>query len=127
MRCHEIDYKVFGDDLQFVEVELDQGETVIAEAGVMMYMDSGINFEARMGDGSAADDGVFGKLMSVGKRVLTGESIFMTHFTSTEKGKQHVAFGAPYPGRSWRLILQSTERNSCAKKIRSCVPPRALK
>ena len=81
MRCHEVDYEIIGDDLQMVEIELDPGETVIAEAGAMNYMEEGINFEARMGDGSAADTGVMSKLLSVGKRALTGESIFMTHFT----------------------------------------------
>lgn len=99
MQCHEVDYKVIGDDIQIVEIELDPGETVVAEAGAMNYMDDGITFEAKMGDGSKPDEGVFGKLMSVGKRVLTGESIFMTHFTNTGHGKKHVAFAAPYPGK----------------------------
>ncbi len=99
MQCHEVDYKVIGDDIQIVEIELDPGETVIAEAGAMNYMDDGITFEAKMGDGSKPDEGVFGKLMSVGKRVLTGESIFMTHFTNRGHGKKHVAFAAPYPGK----------------------------
>lgn len=98
-RCHEIDYKLVGDDMQLVEIELDPGETVIAEAGAMTYMEDGIGFESKMGDGSEPDKGFFGKLMSVGKRMLTGESIFMTHFTNTGRGKQHVAFGAPYPGK----------------------------
>jgi uncharacterized protein (TIGR00266 family) len=99
MLCHEVDYKVIGDDLQIVEVELDPGETVIAEAGAMNYMDDGISFEAKMGDGSEADQGVMGKLLGAGKRMLTGESIFMTHFTNLEKGKKSVAFAAPYPGK----------------------------
>lgn len=99
MQCHEVDYKVIGDDIQIVEIELDPGETVVAEAGAMNYMDDGITFEAKMGDGSKPDEGIFGKLMSVGKRVLTGESIFMTHFTNTGHGKKHVAFAAPYPGK----------------------------
>ena len=79
---HEIDYKIIGDDMQVVEIELDPGETVIAEAGAMNYMDQGITFEAKMGDGSDAGEGFFGKLMGAGKRALTGESIFMTHFTN---------------------------------------------
>jgi uncharacterized protein (TIGR00266 family) len=99
MQCHEVDYEIIGDDLQMVEVELDPGETVIAEAGAMNYMDEGITFEAKMGDGSNPDEGLMGKLLNVGKRALTGESIFMTHFTNQGKGKKRVAFAAPYPGK----------------------------
>jgi uncharacterized protein (TIGR00266 family) len=99
MQCHEVDYRIIGDDMQIVEVELDPGETVVAEAGAMNYMEDGIVFEARMGDGSEAGGGLFGKLMNVGKRVLTGESIFMTHFTNNGMGKKSVAFAAPYPGK----------------------------
>jgi uncharacterized protein (TIGR00266 family) len=99
MQCHKVDYEVFGDDMQIVEVELDPGETVIAEAGAMNYMENGISFEARMGDGSRADEGIMGKLLNVGKRVLTGESIFLTHFTNEGQGKKRVSFAAPYPGK----------------------------
>jgi uncharacterized protein (TIGR00266 family) len=99
MKCHEVDYEVLGDDMQIVEVELDPGETVIAEAGAMNYMEDGITFEARLGDGSKANEGVMGKLLNVGKRVLTGESIFLTHFTNQGTGKKRVAFAAPYPGK----------------------------
>lgn len=99
MTCHKVDYKVIGDDIQIVEVELDPGETVIAEAGAMNYMDDGITFEAKMGDGSKPDGGLFGKLIDAGKRALTGESIFLTHFTNTGSGKKSVAFAAPYPGK----------------------------
>lgn len=99
MQCHEIDYQVFGDDLQYVEVELDPGETVIAEAGAMNYIEDGIEFEARMGDGSKADQGIMGKLIDAGKRTLTGESIFMTHFTNQVHDKRRVAFAAPFPGK----------------------------
>lgn len=98
MNSHEIDYKIIGDDIQLVEVELDPNETVIAEAGAMMYMDEGISFETKMGDGSNPDQGLLGKLLSAGSRVLTGESVFMTHFTNRGQGKQRVAFAAPYPG-----------------------------
>ena len=98
MQCHEIDYEIIGDDMQLVEVELDPDETVIAEAGTMNYMDHGIQFEARMGDGSNPNEGIMGKLLSVGKRVLTGESIFITHFTNCGEGKKRVAFAAPFPG-----------------------------
>ena len=99
MQCHEVDYRIIGDDMQIVEVELDPGETVVAEAGAMNYMEDGITFEARMGDGSETDTGLFGKLMGAGKRVLTGESIFMTHFTNRGAAKKCVAFAAPYPGK----------------------------
>lgn len=99
MRCHEVDYEILGDDMQIVEVGLDQGETVIAEAGAMNYMEDGITFEAKMGDGSNPDKGIFSMLLNVGKRVLTGESIFLTHFTNSGGGKKRVAFAAPYPGK----------------------------
>ncbi len=98
MESHVIDYKIHGDDMQVVSIELDPNETVIAEAGSMNWMDSGISFEAKMGDGTEPDSGIMGKLFSVGKRVLTGESIFLTHFTNIESGKKEVAFAAPYPG-----------------------------
>ena len=99
MQCHEIDYEVFGDDMQYVEVELDPGETVVAEAGAMSWMEDGIAFEAKMGDGSAARGGIFDAVLGAGKRLLTGESLFMTHFTNRGAGKKRVAFGAPYPGK----------------------------
>lgn len=98
-RSHVIDYRIFGDDMQFVEVELDPNETVVAEAGAMMYMEDGIDFEARMGDGSNPAEGMLDKIFSMGKRAITGESLFMTHFTNHGSGKQHVAFAAPYPGK----------------------------
>ena len=98
-KSHELDYEIIGDDIQIVEVELDPGETVIAEAGAMNYMEDDITFEAKMGDGSRPDSGFFGKLMSAGQRVLTGESVFMTHFTNTGTGKRRVSFAAPYPGK----------------------------
>ena len=99
MRSHDVDYEILGDDIQIVEIELDPGETVIAEAGAMNYMDDGIAFEAKMGDGSQPESGFFGKLMNAGQRVLTGESIFLTHFTNQGNGKKRVAFAAPYPGK----------------------------
>jgi uncharacterized protein (TIGR00266 family) len=99
MRSHEIDYEIFGDDMQVVSVELDPGETVIAEAGAMNWMDEGIQFEARTGDGSRPDEGLLGKLVNMGKRAITGESLFITHFTNKGHGKQQVAFAAPYPGK----------------------------
>ncbi len=100
MRCHEVDYEIIGDDLQMVEIELDPGETIIAEAGAMNYMEDGIDFQAHMGDGSAANETLMGKLFSAGKRVITGESLFITHFTNAlGSGKSHVSFAAPYPGK----------------------------
>lgn len=98
MDSHVIDYKIHGDDLQTVAIELDPNETVIAEAGSMNWMDGGISFEAKMGDGSEVNSSFMNKLFSVGKRVLTGESIFLTHFTNIGSGKKEVAFAAPYPG-----------------------------
>ena len=99
MTSHEIDYTIYGDDLQAVEIELDPQETVVAEAGAMNWMESDIAFEARMGDGSAASSGILGGLMSMGKRMLTGESLFMTHFTNQGVAKRRVAFSSPYPGK----------------------------
>ncbi|GLQ36369.1 TIGR00266 family protein [Amylibacter marinus] len=99
MQCHEVDYEIFGDDMQIVEIELDPQETVIAEAGAMNYMEDGIAFESKMGDGTNPGRGVMSALMDVGKRVLTGESIFLTHFTHHGKDKARLAFAAPYPGK----------------------------
>ncbi|MDW3194774.1 MAG: TIGR00266 family protein [Cytophagales bacterium] len=99
MRSHEIDYEIHGDDMQMVEVELDPQETVIAEAGAMNWMEQGIAFEAKMGDGSEPNKGFFGKVLDVGKRALTGESIFMTHFTNEGHSRAKAAFAAPYPGK----------------------------
>jgi uncharacterized protein (TIGR00266 family) len=96
---HEIDYQVYGDDLQFVEIELDPREAVVAEAGGMMYMDDGIEMETIFGDGSQQNTGFLGALMGAGKRLLTGESLFMTVFQNQAAGKKRVAFGAPYPGK----------------------------
>ena len=97
---HEIDYKIFGDDMQFVEVELDPNEATVAEAGGMMYMDDGVEMETIFGDGSNQQAGGFlGALMGAGKRLLTGESLFMTVFLNRSGQKKRVAFGAPYPGK----------------------------
>lgn len=98
MRCHEIDYEILGSSMQMVEVELDPNETVVAEAGAMNYMEDGIEFESKMGDGSDPEQGFMGKLFSAGKRMITGESLFMTHFTNSGSGKRRVAFASPYPG-----------------------------
>ncbi len=98
MQSHEVDYEIFGNDMQVVEVELDRGETIIAEAGAMNWMEDDIVYEAKMGDGSSQDEGLMGKLLSAGKRALSGESLFLTHFTNTSNSKRRVAFAAPYPG-----------------------------
>jgi uncharacterized protein (TIGR00266 family) len=105
MPSHEVDYEIHGDDMQIVEVELDPGETVIAEAGAMNYMEDGISFEAKLGDGSQPDQGLLGKMFSAGKRMMTGESMFMTHFTNAGSGKKRVAFAAPYPGKILAIDL----------------------
>ncbi|MBC7891670.1 MAG: AIM24 family protein, partial [Sphingobacteriaceae bacterium] len=98
MLSHEIDYKIIGEDIQIVEVELDPNETVIAEAGAMLYMEDGIQFETKMGDGSQPTQSFLGKLMDAGSRLITGESLFMTHFTNLANVKRKLAFSAPYPG-----------------------------
>ena len=101
-RSHEIDYKIYGEELQFVEIELDPGETAIAESGAMMMMDDGIRMDTIFGDGSQQQSGgLLGKLMSAGKRVLVGESLFMTAFTNEGQGKKKVSFAAPYVGKSF--------------------------
>ncbi len=112
MNSHEIDYQILGDSIQIVEIELDPDETVIAEAGAMVYMEEGIAFETKMGDGSNPKDGFFGKLLSAGSRMLTGESAFMTHFTHRGMGKGHVAFSAPYPGTIVPLDLANLPANT---------------
>ncbi|MBR8537344.1 TIGR00266 family protein [Carboxylicivirga sediminis] len=98
MNSHEIDYEIKGHDVQFVEIELDPHETVIAEAGAMLYMEEGIDFETKMGDGSNPSQGFLGKLAAGASRLITGESLFITHFTHRGYGKKRVAFSAPYPG-----------------------------
>ena len=96
---HEIDYKIFGDDMQFVEVELDPMEAAVAEAGGMMYMEDGIEMETIFGDGSQQNSGFMSAMMGAGKRLLIGESLFMTVFQNRGVGKKRVAFAAPYPGK----------------------------
>jgi uncharacterized protein (TIGR00266 family) len=108
-RADEIEFKVMGTEMQYVEVELDPGESAVAEAGAMMYKDATVHMETIFGDGSTASGsgGFMGKLLGAGKRVLTGESLFMTVFTHTGQGKAHVAFGAPYPGNIIPVRLES--------------------
>ena len=116
MISHEIDYELIGDDMQIVEVELDPGETVIAEAGAMNYMEDHITFEAKMGDGSKPHQGLFGKLLDVGKRALTGESIFMTHFTNQGMGRKRVSFAAPFPGKIICIDLKDHNQSILCQK-----------
>lgn len=103
---HEIDYRILGEEMQCVEIELDPEETAVAESGAFMMMDDGISMETIFGDGSRqGKGGIFGKLLSAGKRVLTGESLFMTAFTNTGQGKRKVVFASPYPGKVIPLDL----------------------
>jgi uncharacterized protein (TIGR00266 family) len=105
-RAHEIDFKILGTEMQFVEVELDPGESAVAEAGSMMYMTPGIQMETVFGDGSSQQrSGVMGALLGAGKRLITGESLFMTVFTNQGSGKQQVSFAAPYPGKILAMDL----------------------
>ncbi len=109
-RAHEIDFKIVGTEMQFVEVELDPGESAVAEAGAMMYMTSGITLETIFGDGSQQSQGgsgLMGALLGAGKRLLTGESLFMTVFTNQGTGKQRVSFASPYPGKILPMDLKA--------------------
>ncbi|MCC7332832.1 MAG: TIGR00266 family protein [Flavobacteriales bacterium] len=99
MNTNEIDYKIIGDDMQCVEIELDPQEAVIAEAGSLMMKDSEVSMQTIFGDGTNQDSGVFGKIFSAGKRLLTGESLFLTAYTHIGQGKKHVVFAAPFPGK----------------------------
>ena len=105
-RAHEIDFKILGSEMQFVEVELDPGESAVAEAGSMMYMTPGIAMETVFGDGSQQRTGVMNALLGAGKRLITGESLFMTVFTNSGAGKQQVSFAAPYPGKILAMDLK---------------------
>lgn len=121
IRSHEIDFEIFGEEMQFVEIELDPRETVIAEAGAMMFMESGIEMQTRFGDGSQPDKGFMGKLLEGAKRKMTGESLFMTWFTNEGQGKKRVAFGAPYPGKIIAIDLKEMGgRYICQKDAFLC-------
>lgn len=102
---HEIDYRILGNEMQCVEIELDPQETVVAEPGSFMMMDNGIEMQTIFGDGSQQNTGVLGKLFSAGKRLLTGENLFMTAYTNIGQGKKQVTFASPYPGRIIPLDL----------------------
>jgi uncharacterized protein (TIGR00266 family) len=119
---HEIDYRIFGEEMQYVEVELDPNETAVAESGSFMMMDEGVQMATIFGDGSKQQTGGFlGKLVSAGKRVLTGESLFMTTFTNMAHGKKRVSFASPYPGKIIPLdLMQLGGRVICQKDAFLC-------
>ncbi|RFN58022.1 TIGR00266 family protein [Marixanthomonas ophiurae] len=106
MKAHEIDYTIYGEEMQYVEIELDPNEGVVAEAGSFMMMDNGIKMETIFGDGSKNDKGLLGKVFGAGKRLLTGESLFMTAFYNTVSGKKRVSFASPYPGKIIAIDLE---------------------
>ena len=116
MKSHEIDFRIYGDDIQFIEIDLDPGETVVAEAGTMVYMDQDITFEVRMGDGASPEQGVMDKLFQAGSRLLTGESLFLTHFTNRGHGVSKVSFAAPYPGTIIPLDLSQLNNKIIVQK-----------
>jgi uncharacterized protein (TIGR00266 family) len=115
-RAHEIDFEIFGHEMQFVEVELDQQESAVAEAGAMMYMDDGIEMRTIFGDGSGGSSGLMDKFLGAGKRLITGESLFCTVFTNQAPGKRRVAFAAPYPGKIIPLDLQDYDNMIVCQK-----------
>ncbi len=119
MNAHEIDYKIYGEEMQFVEIELDLQETVIAESGSLMMMDDGIKMETIFGDGSQQTGGLFGKLLNAGKRMLTGEGLFMTSYTNYVQGKKKASFAAPYPGKIVPIDLQ--EVNGTIYLSKGCI------
>lgn len=115
--AHEIDYKIYGEELQFVEIELDPNESAIAESGAFMMMDNGIEMQTIFGDGSQQQgSGLLGKLLSAGKRLLVGESLFMTAFTNVGQGKKRVSFAAPYTGKIIAFDLQQLGGKIIAQK-----------
>lgn len=114
--AHEIDYEIHGSEMQFVEIELDPQEAAIAEAGAMMFMEDGVAMETIFGDGSAQQSGFLGKLVGAGKRLLTGESLFMTVFQNRGTGKRRVAFAAPYPGKILPMDLAKIGGELIAQK-----------
>ncbi len=118
MNAHEIDYEIHGQEMQFVEIELDPFETVVAEAGSFMMMDDGIELTTIFGDGSERESsgGIWGKVLSAGKRMITGESLFMTAFTHGGQGKKRVSFASPYPGRIIPLDLSELEGKVVCQK-----------
>ena len=122
---HEVDYEIVGDDMQFVKIELDPGEAVVGEAGAMMYIEDDIEMETIFGDGSPQQGGFMGALLGAGKRLLTGESLFMTVFQNQGQGKRKAAFAAPYPGKIVALHLAELGGELLAQKDSFLWPPRA--
>lgn len=121
MNAHEIDYKIYGEEMQYVEIELDPQEAVVAEAGSFMMMDTDIKMDTIFGDGSGQDSGVLGKLFSAGKRLLTGESLFMTAFLNVGQGKKKASFASPYPGKILPIDLsEKGEKFICQKDAFLC-------
>lgn len=116
MNAHEIDYQIFGEEMQFVEIELDPQEAVVAEAGSFMMMDSDIKMDTIFGDGSNQDKGVLGKIFSAGKRMLTGESLFMTAFLNIGQGKRKISFASPYPGKIVPIDLSEIQGKFICQK-----------
>nr|WP_076377424.1 TIGR00266 family protein [Filimonas lacunae] len=122
MNNHEIDYRIIGEEMQYVEIELDPNETAVAEPGAFMMMDDGISMQTIFGDGSQQqNNGLLGKLFSAGKRMLVGENLFMTAFTNVGQGKKHVSFASPYPGKIIALdLLRLGGRVICQKDAFLC-------
>ena len=121
MNAHEIDYHIYGEEMQYVEIELDPQEAVVAEAGSFMMMDTDIKMDTIFGDGSNQDTSILGKIFSAGKRVLTGESLFMTAFLNVGQTKKQVSFASPYPGKILAIDLSEKEgRFICQKDAFLC-------
>ena len=116
LKNHEIDYNIIGEEMQYVEVELDPNETAVAEPGAFMMMDDGIQMETLFGDGSQQQSSLLNKLFSAGKRMLVGENLFMTAFTNISQVKRHVSFAAPYPGKIIPLDLAALHRKVICQK-----------
>src|SRR5690606_9062955 len=112
---------IYGEEMQYVEIELDPQEVVVAEAGSFMMMDNGIKMETIFGDGSKQEGGIFGKLLSAGKRVLTGESLFMTAYQNIDMGKRKVSFASPYPGKIVAIdLMKYGGKFACQKDAFLC-------
>ena len=121
MQAHEIDYVIYGEEMQHIEIELDPNESAIAESGSFMMMEDGVGMQTIFGDGSKQEGGLMGKLFSAGKRILTGESLFMTAFTNNGQGKKKVNFASPYPGKIIPLNLaQLNGKIICQKDAFLC-------
>ena len=116
MNAHDVDFKIYGEEMQCVEIELDPQETVIAEAGSLMMMDSEVQMSTIFGDGSGKDTSILGKLFSAGKRVLTGESLFLTAYTNPAPGKKHATFASPYPGKIVPIFLPDVQGKLICQK-----------